>query len=97
MVERIVIPEGSTLTAGDYEDFLQGVAIGRNTTVGTVKNDCGEGRMLDAERAKAAGMIDGIATLDELLAGLMKPKSTTRRSRANSIAIARARTSKVAT
>lgn len=23
MVERIVIPEGSTLTAGDYEDFLQ--------------------------------------------------------------------------
>ena len=70
-----------------YDDFLSGVAAGRNVSKGTVKNDFGEGRMLDAPRAKAAGMIDGIATLDELLAGIMAPPETKRRSMATRIAL----------
>ncbi len=70
-----------------YEDFLSGVAAGRNVSKGTVKNDFGEGRMLDAPRAKAAGMIDGIATLDELLAGIMAPPESKRRSMATRIAL----------
>lgn len=74
-----------------YEDFLSGVAAGRNVSKGTVKNDFGEGRLLDASRAKAAGMIDGIATLDELLAGIMAPPDAKRRSMATRIALAEAR------
>jgi signal peptide peptidase SppA len=75
-----------------YDDFLEGVAIGRGVSKGTVKNDFGEGRMFGAEQAKAVGMIDGIATLDELLAGIMKPSeaSGSKRSRASAIAIAEA-------
>ena len=71
-----------------YGDFLEGVAAGRGVTKGTVKNDFGEGRMLTAEKAKAAGMIDGIATMPELLAGLMVPKEKgRRRSMASRIAL----------
>ena len=73
-----------------YEDFLSGVALGRNVSEATVKSDFGEGRMLDAPRAKAAGMIDGIATLDELLAGIMAPPDTRKRSMATRIALAEA-------
>lgn len=74
-----------------YEEFLSGVALGRGTTKGTVKNDFGQGRMLDATRAKAAGMIDGIATLGELLAGVMTPpESGRRRSAATRIALGEA-------
>jgi signal peptide peptidase SppA len=56
-----------------YSDFVDGVATGRNVSSGTVRNDFGEGRMIDATRSKSLGMIDGIATLGELLAGLMEP------------------------
>ncbi len=70
-----------------YDDFLSGVAAGRNLSKGTVKSDFGEGRMLDAPRAKSLGMIDGIATLDELLAGIMAPPDTKRRSMATRIAL----------
>jgi signal peptide peptidase SppA len=72
-----------------YDNFLAGVAAGRGVSKATVKNDFGEGRMVDPEKAKAAGMIDGIATLPELLAGVMKPGGRgARRSMASRIAIA---------
>ena len=72
-----------------YEDFLAGVAVGRDASKGTVKSDFGEGRMLNANAANAAGMIDGIATLPELLAGLIKSENqgARRRSLATRIAI----------
>ena len=73
-----------------YEDFLDGVATGRKVSKATAKTDFGQGRMLDAPRAKAAGMIDGIATLDELLAGIMAPPDSKRRSMATRIALAEA-------
>lgn len=72
-----------------YESFLSGVAAGRGVSKGTVKSDFGEGRMLDAERAKTAGMIDGIATMGELLAGIMAPvESPRRRNRSTALALA---------
>ena len=72
-----------------YDDFLTGVATGRDVSKGMVKNDFGEGRMVDPETAKAAGMIDGIATLPELLTGVMKPADQGRsRSMATRIALA---------
>lgn len=63
-----------------YSDFLNGVATGRGVSKTTARNDFGEGRMVDAEKAKAVGMIDGIATLGELLAGLMKTDNRVGRS-----------------
>lgn len=72
-----------------YDSFLGSVAAGRGVTKGTVKSDFGEGRMLDAERAKSAGMVDGICTLGELLAGVMAPpESGRRRSMGTRIALA---------
>lgn len=75
-----------------YGEFLRGVADGRGVSKATVKSEFGEGRMMEADRAKAAGLIDGIATLDELLAGLIQPPvgGIGRRSQASRLAIAEA-------
>lgn len=59
-----------------YGLFTKAVARGRNVNAAQVKSDMGQGRMLGANDAKAAGMIDGIMTYDELLAkmqGASKP------------------------
>lgn len=47
-----------------YEQFVDDVAKGRGTTAATVKSDFGQGRMLLAKDALAAGMVDAIDTLD---------------------------------
>lgn len=49
---------------GHYAMFVEDVAAGRGTTVEVVESEYGEGRMLLAERAKAAGMVDRVETLD---------------------------------
>lgn len=54
--------------------FLADVARGRGEKAIVVKEAYGQGRMLGAEAAKAVGMVDGIATLPELLAGIMRPR-----------------------
>jgi len=53
-----------------YEMFVAGVAAGRGVSVEKVKADFGQGRMLMAKDALAAGMVDSIQTLDQVLAGL---------------------------
>jgi capsid assembly protease len=53
-----------------YDDFVRGVAGGRGTTLKAVKADMGEGRMLRAEPAKAAKMVDRIGTMSDVLARL---------------------------
>lgn len=45
--------------------FVRDVAKGRSTSVDTVRSDFGQGRMLLASDALAAGMVDRIETLDE--------------------------------
>lgn len=53
-----------------YSKFVSGVARNRGTTVSEVKKNYGQGRVMNAEQALAAGMVDRIATLDEVLAKL---------------------------
>lgn len=48
-----------------YEMFVAGVAQGRAVSATTVRGGFGEGRLVTAKAAKAAGMVDGIGTLDE--------------------------------
>lgn len=51
--------------------FDKDVAAGRRVDLSVVRAGFGEGRVLDAKAAKAAGMIDRIATMDETIARLM--------------------------
>ncbi len=53
-----------------YSKFLSSVARNRGVKVSEVKSEYGQGRLLNADQAKAAGMVDKIATLDEVLGQL---------------------------
>ncbi|MGQ0589316.1 MAG: S49 family peptidase, partial [Sphingosinicella sp.] len=65
-----------------YEMFLAAVARGRGVGKTTVRKDFGQGRVYGAEQAKAAGMVDRIEPLTELIRRLQP------RSRANQAALA---------
>lgn len=54
---------------GYGRDFERDVAIGRGVSVSTVRAKFGQGRMLRAKDAERAGMIDGVATLDDITSG----------------------------
>lgn len=50
-----------------YEMFVTAVAKGRGTTVQAVRSGFGEGRVVLAADALAAGMVDQVATLDDTI------------------------------
>lgn len=50
-----------------YGAFTRDVAKGRKTSTEAVRGRMGEGRVLGAEAAKAAGMVDGVMTMDQLV------------------------------
>ena len=53
-----------------YAMFVKAVARGRGVQAAAVRSGYGEGRVLGAVEAKAAGLVDRIATLDETIARL---------------------------
>jgi len=55
-----------------YEKFVVGVAKNRGVKTVDVREGFGEGRLVMADAAKAEGMVDGIATLEEVLSALIK-------------------------
>jgi ClpP class serine protease len=54
-----------------YEQFVKDVARNRATTAAEVRRGYGEGRMLLAADAKAAGMVDRVDTLENVIAKQM--------------------------
>lgn len=52
-----------------YGMFLKDVALGRDVKTTAVEANFGQGRFFDAPSAMERGMIDGIATIDEVIAG----------------------------
>lgn len=60
-----------------YDQFLGEVAKGRGITRAKVKADFGEGRVMGPSEAKAAGMIDRIATYGETLDRLASGRRAT--------------------
>lgn len=50
-----------------YGQFVGAVAKGRGVASGAVRDGYGQGRELTANRAKAAGLVDRIATLDDTI------------------------------
>lgn len=57
-----------------YTSFVKGVSRNRKVSVEQVRSGFGEGRTMLARQAVAAGMADRVATLDEVIADLAKPK-----------------------
>jgi capsid assembly protease len=74
-----------------YNWFVGDVAKHRNTTPDAVRDGYGQGRVLSASRAKNAGMIDRVATLDEIVARLGSSKGGPKPGRSRAEAEARAR------
>ena len=62
--------------------FVGDVAKGRGITATKVTDDFGQGRMLLADEALAAGMVDGIATLEATVRRLAKRTPASRSNRA---------------
>jgi len=58
-----------------YAKFLKAVARGRGVTPSAVEAGYGEGRVLFAKEAKAAGLIDRIGTMDETIGRLVGRKA----------------------
>ena len=52
-----------------YSMFVADVAAGRGVTTSAVTAGYGQGRIVAAQDAKTAGMVDGVGTLAEVLAG----------------------------
>jgi signal peptide peptidase SppA len=63
-----------------YDEFIKAVADGRGVSLAKVRDEFGQGRVIDADRAVALGMADRIATMPELLASLTPRRSAQRRS-----------------
>lgn len=53
------------------DSFIEGVALGRKTTVEDVRANYGEGGVVSAKTALETGMVDGIRTFDEVLGALL--------------------------
>ena len=50
-----------------YAAFVDAVAMNRGTTSANVRGGYGEGKVLNAEKSLAAGLVDRIATIDEVV------------------------------
>ena len=59
---------------GYYDMFVKAVARNRGVSARDVREGYGEGRVVGAVQAKALGMADRVATLDETLARLVKSR-----------------------
>jgi signal peptide peptidase SppA len=70
-----------------YTDFVKAVAKHRGVAVDAVREGYGQGRALSAKPALDAGMVDGIATLSEVISKYARRTTeTANRSRADAIA-----------
>lgn len=58
-----------------YKQFVADVARGRGAAVADVRKGYGEGRVLTAKDAMAAGLIDRIATMDGTVSGLVSGRT----------------------
>jgi ClpP class serine protease len=70
-----------------YGAFVRAVARGRGVGVQQVRDGMGQGRVLGAEEALAQGMVDGVATLAEVVRRMQKdahPRSQGRSARPRS-------------
>lgn len=68
-----------------YAAFVKDVARGRGVSVSDVRDGFGEGLALSATEAKAAGLVDQILTMDEVIARVMSGKWKATSARAETV------------
>ena len=61
-----------SMVDGYYETFVAAVARNRNMTPAKVKSQFGQGRVLSALEAKNVGMVDRVATVRDVVAGVRR-------------------------
>lgn len=61
-----------------YSAFTKAVAKGRGVAIDAVRNGMGQGRVLGADAALAEKMVDGIATMDEVIKKMSRSARTGR-------------------
>ena len=73
-----------------YATFTKAVARGRGAPLSQVRDGMGQGRVLGADAALAANMVDGIATFDDVVKTMRSQAklSTTAKPRASRLAFA---------
>lgn len=72
--QRAVLQEWAD---SSYDDFVSAVASGRHVTDEVVRSGFGDGFVVGSRRALELGMVDRIATLDEVLQGFVSPQGIT--------------------
>ena len=72
-----------------YASFTKAVSRGRGVPIANVRDGMGQGRVLGAEAGKAQGMVDGVATFDEVIGKMRRDAKATARPKASRLAQAR--------
>lgn len=65
-----------------YETFVSAVARNRNVSITKVKSDFGQGRVFKAQKAREVGMVDRIATFEQVISDLLPKGSRSAKARA---------------
>lgn len=60
-------------------DFIKSVAAGRGISQTKVREDYGQGRVFGAREALSRGMVDRVATLDDVISGMAQRAARSRR------------------
>jgi capsid assembly protease len=55
--------------------FEKAIAVNRGVPLSTVQSDWGQGRMLDADKARSVGMVDRIESFEQTIHRLMTPRA----------------------
>lgn len=72
-----------------YASFTKAVAKGRGVPIGQVRDGMGQGRVLVAGDAQAAGMVDGVATFNDVIGLMARDLRSARQPAARAAARAR--------
>ncbi|MCM8595183.1 S49 family peptidase [Accumulibacter sp.] len=72
-----------------YASFTKAVARGRGVPIAQVREGMGQGRVLGAEAAQAQGMVDGVATFDEVVRKMRWEARSSARPKVSRLAQAR--------
>ncbi len=72
-----------------YNAFVAAVASARGVDPDDVRNGMGQGRVLGAQAAKSANMVDGVATMPQVIQAMQKNMAAAQPHKASRLALAR--------
>ncbi|WP_300319245.1 S49 family peptidase [Accumulibacter sp.] len=72
-----------------YATFTKAVARGRGVPIAQVREGMGQGRVLGGDAAQAQGMIDGVATFDDVVRTMRRDGKSIARPKASRLAYAK--------